>query len=166
MGRAVAALIDRELAAALGALGGNDGPLFAPQAEERLANWEARLSSREFDLDAAEQRIRRWSERLRSRERVLEVRERSIEAMAKLSTMSAIAQIEAGRNERCPWGQASSTSTATACRVGRRNRVLEGPMEGRRRSARNHRRTLGLALLRRPADDSCHPGQARFRQGS
>ena len=84
MGRAIAVLIEHELADALGDAGSGVGSVFAHQAEERMAEQEAKLASREAKLEAGEARIRRWSEQLRDRQRELHVRERRVEAMRKL----------------------------------------------------------------------------------
>jgi hypothetical protein len=101
MGRAVAELIDHELASALGDSGRGPASLFEEQAQRRLADREAALSKRERELVEAEERMRRWNAHLRRREHEIEVRERRVEAA---TTLSPPAQVPAktGRNERCP----------------------------------------------------------------
>lgn len=103
MGRAVAALIDHELASALGDSGGAPASLFEEQTQRRLADREAALSKRERELVEAEERMRRWSAHLRGREHEIEVRERRVEAATTLSP-SAPFPAKTGRNERCPCG--------------------------------------------------------------
>ena len=85
MGRAVAALIDHELASALGDSGRAPASLFEEQAQRRLADREAALSKRERELVEAEERMRRWSAHLRGWEHEIEVRERRVEAATTLS---------------------------------------------------------------------------------
>lgn len=104
MGRAVAALIDHELASALGDSGGAAASLFEEQTQRRLADREAALSKRERKLVEAEERMRRWSAHLRGREHEIEVRERRVEAATTLSPQPAQVPAKAGRNERCPCG--------------------------------------------------------------
>ena len=102
MGPAIVTLIDRELADALGDSGGGVGSVLAHQAEEHMADREAKLASRETELEASEERIRRRSQLLRDRERELEVREWRVNATMKLAAQPAKTWSKAGRNERCP----------------------------------------------------------------
>jgi len=81
MGRAIAALIDHE-----------------------LADREAALTKRGNELSEAEERVRRWSEHLRGREHEIEVREWRVEAATNLPSRPAGARTKTGRNERCPCG--------------------------------------------------------------
>ncbi len=55
-----------------------------------------------------------WIGRLRRWEDELEVREQRADAVSKLVSRPSTARSKIGRNERCPCGQVSSTSTATA----------------------------------------------------
>jgi hypothetical protein len=65
MGRAVAALIDRELLSVFGEHTAGEWPVFALQATEELKNREARVGEREHKVDTDETRMRESSERLR-----------------------------------------------------------------------------------------------------
>ena len=103
MGRAGAALIDHELAPALGDSGSASASLLEEQTQRRLADREAALSKRERELVDAEERMRRWSAHLRGREHEIEARERRVEAATTLSP-SAPFPAKTGRNERCPCG--------------------------------------------------------------
>lgn len=104
MGRAIATLINNELASVFGDSGGAAAPLLEEQAQRRLADREAALTKRESELGEAEERMRRWSEHLRGREHEIEVRERRMEAVTKLSAQPAQVPPKTGRNERCPCG--------------------------------------------------------------
>ena len=75
MGRAIAALIDHELASMFGDSSGGAVSMFEEQAQRRLADREAALTKRGNELSAAEERVRRWSQHLRGREHEIEVRE-------------------------------------------------------------------------------------------
>ena len=89
MGRAGAALIDHELAPALGDSGSASASLLEEQTQRRLADREAALSKRERELVDGEHEI--------------EARERRVEAATTLSP-SAPFPAKTGRNERCPCG--------------------------------------------------------------
>jgi hypothetical protein len=104
MGRAVAALIDHELASVFGNLSEGAVPLFEEQAQWQLVDRQAALTKQERELDAAEERVRRRSEHLRGWENELEVREWRVEAVTKLSTRPVQVRAKTGRNERCPCG--------------------------------------------------------------
>ena len=104
MGRAIAALIDRELASVFGDSSSGAVSMFEEQAQRRLADREAALTKRGNELSAAEERVRRWSEHLRGREHEIEVREWRVEAATKLPSQPAGARTKTGRNERCPCG--------------------------------------------------------------
>ena len=102
MGRAIAALIENELAGALGDSGGGVGSVYGYRAEELMSAREAKLASREAEMEASEHRMRRRSERLRDREREIEVREWRLEVVTKLAARPVEAASKTGRNERCP----------------------------------------------------------------
>ena len=68
MGRAIAVLINHELASLMGDLSGESRTWFEDQAQRRLADREAALTEREDELAEAEGRMRRQSEHLRDRE--------------------------------------------------------------------------------------------------
>jgi hypothetical protein len=104
MGRALAAMIDRELVAVFNDSAGDSSPVFAEQAEEELARRQDQLAHRELDATAVEERLRAWSERLRRSEGEVEARERRAEFTAKMSAQPREAPNKVGRNERCPCG--------------------------------------------------------------
>jgi hypothetical protein len=104
MGRAIVALIDRELNSVFDDANGAAGSMLEEQAQTQLADREAALTRREQELDAAEERVRRWSEHLRGREHRIEVREWRVEAATKLASQPAEVRTKTGRNERCPCG--------------------------------------------------------------
>lgn len=104
MGRAIAALIDHELASMIDDSSGGARPMFEEQAQRRLADREAALARREPELGAADERLRRWNEHLRGREHEVEVREWRVEAATKLPSQPAEVRTKTGRNERCPCG--------------------------------------------------------------
>ena len=104
MGRAIAALIDHELASVLGDSSDGSGAWFEEQAERRLVDREAALAKREGELVEAEERVRRWSEHLRDREREVEAHEWRLEVAKKLTGQPTSARPKTGRNERCPCG--------------------------------------------------------------
>ena len=105
MGRAVLALIDRELGSVFGESTGDEVPLFIGEAEQRLAAArEARIASRERDLDAAEERLRGWTERLRLWEDDLKRLEQQVQLASKPAAQPRSASAKVGRNDRCPCG--------------------------------------------------------------
>lgn len=105
MGRAIAALIDHELASVLSNSGEGVVSVFEEQAQWQLLEREAALTKREQELGAAEDRVRRRNEHLRGWENELEVREWRVEAATKLSAQPATkVGAKTGRNERCPCG--------------------------------------------------------------
>ncbi|HEX9854789.1 MAG TPA: SEC-C domain-containing protein [Acidimicrobiia bacterium] len=104
MGRAIAQLIDYELASVFGKSSEGAVSMFEEQAQRQVVDREAALTKREGELGAAEERVRRWSEHLRGWEHELEVREWRVEAATKLSTQPAQVSAKTGRNERCPCG--------------------------------------------------------------
>ncbi len=104
IGRAIAALIDQELASVFSNSTEGAVPVFEEQAQRRLADLEASLAERKQELGAAEERLQRQSEHLRGWENELEVREWRAETAAKLSNQPIQARAKTGRNERCPCG--------------------------------------------------------------
>ena len=85
MGRAIMALIDREMVSVFGESTGDEVPLLAGRAEEQLAAREAQVDVREREVKAAEGRLRRQNERLRLWEDELEARDRRAELAARLT---------------------------------------------------------------------------------
>ena len=104
MGRAIMALIDRELVSVFGECAGDEIPVFAGRAEEQLAAREVEVTTRERDVEAVEERLRRWTERLCLREGELETREQRAELVSRLAARPREAGAKVGRNERCPCG--------------------------------------------------------------
>lgn len=104
MGRAIAALIDRELVSVFGEVSDGKVPVFAAEAEEELSRREAAVADRVGRLGGEEQRVREWGERLRLWEQELQRREQQTEFVAKLAARSRATSSKIGRNERCPCG--------------------------------------------------------------
>src|SRR5680860_408625 len=104
MGRAIMALVERELVIVVGESAGEGAPVFAQRAEEQLAARERHVAAREHDLEAAEERLRVWTVRLRLREGELEALEQRIQLASKLASRPMEASVKVGRNERCPCG--------------------------------------------------------------
>ena len=86
MGRAIVALIDREMASVLGESAGENYSVLAERVREELASRAARVAGREQAAAAAEERLRSRSEHLRRWEGELEVREHRLELALKLAT--------------------------------------------------------------------------------
>lgn len=103
MGRAIAALIDHELASVFGDHS-DATSMFEERAQRQLADRDVALTKREREISAAEGQVRRRSEHLRRWENELEVREWRVEAATTLSTQKAQVRVKTGRNERCPCG--------------------------------------------------------------
>jgi hypothetical protein len=104
MGRAIAVLIDHELASVIGDSSGESGTAFEEQAQRRLRDREAALTKREGELAEAEDRVRRQCERLRDRVREVEAREWRFEVAKRLTGQPSGTMAKTGRNERCPCG--------------------------------------------------------------
>jgi hypothetical protein len=104
MGRAIAAMIDRELMAVFSDSAGDSSPVFAEQAEAELAKRQEQVARREMYATAVEGRSRAWDERLRRWEGELEAREQRAEFAAKMSGRTRETPTRVGRNERCPCG--------------------------------------------------------------
>lgn len=103
MGRAIAALIDRELASAAD-VPGDDSPVLAQRAREQLANREAEIVGRERAMALAEERLRSRSEHLRHWEAELQTLAQRVELASKLAAQRRDDGPKIGRNERCPCG--------------------------------------------------------------
>jgi len=104
MGRAIAMLINHELAGVVDNTDREDAPVFATRAHEELAKREAEIAHREQTLEAGEDRPRAWDEHLRRRAGDLDARERQAELAAALSARSEQPRGKVGRNEPCPCG--------------------------------------------------------------
>jgi hypothetical protein len=102
MGRAITALIDRELIGVFGDTIGDDSPAFARRAEHELATRETQVAARESRVEDTEKRLRRWSENLRQLQTELEAREQRTKLASKLAARPPGAGRKVGRNERCP----------------------------------------------------------------
>jgi hypothetical protein len=105
MGRAIMALIERELVSVFGESTGDESPIFAGRAEEQLAPREAQVAAREHEVKEAEKRARIQNDRLRRWEDELEAREHRIELASNLRLRPAAASPRVGRNERCRAGR-------------------------------------------------------------
>jgi hypothetical protein len=103
MGRAIVALIDRELASVAGA-SSDDYPVLAQRIREQLAKREAAIASRERETAVAEERLRSRSAQLRRQEAELQALAQRVELAAKLVARSGDSTPKAGRNDRCPCG--------------------------------------------------------------
>ncbi len=104
MGRAIAMLIDSELAMTLDESDGTVLSVTAQRIAERLADREATLTRREGELVAIEQRLRRLNQHLGNWEHEVEARERRVESTSKPAVQQLTARTRIGRNERCPCG--------------------------------------------------------------
>ena len=103
MGRAIIALIDRELASVAGD-SIDDGPVLAHRVREQLTNREDELVDRERAVSAAEERQRSRSEQLRRREAELQTLAQRVERASKLAAQRGDSTPKVGRNDRCPCG--------------------------------------------------------------
>ncbi len=103
MGRAIVALIDRELATAADTSGDNS-PVLAQRIREQLARREAEVANRERAVASAEGRLRIMSEQLRRWEAELQTLAQQLELASKLAAQNRDATPKVGRNERCPCG--------------------------------------------------------------
>lgn len=106
MGRAIAALIDQELLAVVGAQAG-DGASLAEPAGEELARRIKHVARREDQVATVEGRLQAWNVHLRGWEEELEARARQVEVGAKTVAQAKEAGKEVGRNERCRCGSGS-----------------------------------------------------------
>ena len=104
MGRALAAMIDRELMAVFSDSAGDSSPVFAEQAEVEQARRQQQVARRELDARAVEERLRAWNEHLRRWEGELETREQRAELTATMPARTRETPTRVGRNERCPCG--------------------------------------------------------------
>ena len=103
IGRAIVALIDRELAS-VAEISGDDSPVLAQRVSEQLANREAEVADRERAVSAAEERQRGRSERLRASEAELQTLTQRVEVASKLAARGDHNILKVGRNDRCPCG--------------------------------------------------------------
>ena len=101
MGRAIVALINRELAS-MAEASGDDSPVLAQLAREQLASREAELGVRERDIEAVEERYHSRSEQLRRWEAELQTLAQRIQLASKLAGQRDDTTPKVGRNERCP----------------------------------------------------------------
>lgn len=104
MGRAIVALIDRELVSVFGDQLGDHLPVFAEQAEVELVKRQTQVAGREEKVAVVEERLQVWNEHLRTWESGLESRERRVEFAAKMAARTREPEAKVGRNERCPCG--------------------------------------------------------------
>lgn len=104
MGRAIAALIARELVSVFGDHTDERSPVLAEHAEEELAKRQEQLARQEKTAAAVEERLRTWEAHLRTMQAEIETRERRLEFAAKMAAQPKQAETKVGRNERCPCG--------------------------------------------------------------
>lgn len=104
MGRAIVALINRELTSMFGDHAAEEAPVLALKAEAKLAAREAQLAAREQRLEELEQSQRARSDSLRRCESELEAREQRLELASKIAAQPRHTAPKTGRNERCPCG--------------------------------------------------------------
>lgn len=104
MGRAIVSLIDRELVSVLGESTGDQIPVFEERAHAELTAREVGVAARERKVEASEERLRRWAERLRLAEGELDARELRAQLASRPVPRPTHANVEPGRNERCPCG--------------------------------------------------------------
>lgn len=104
MGRAIAAMIDRELVSVFDESAGDPSPVFAEQAEEELVRRQKQVARREEEAVRVEERLRAWNEHLRRWERELETQERRAELAAKPAAQAREPANKVRRDERCPCG--------------------------------------------------------------
>lgn len=103
MGRAVVALIVRELGGVVDEHGNTKAPTLAGRVAEEMATREARVESRERDVAAADRRLRQRDQQLRAREADLLAREHRLEVASRVARRQEPSR-KVGRNERCPCG--------------------------------------------------------------
>ena len=103
MGRAIVALIDRELAS-VAETSIDDSPVLAQRAHQRLASRETEVETRERAVASASERLRIGSQRLGRWESELEERERRVELAFQVIAQRQNTDPKVGRNQRCPCG--------------------------------------------------------------
>lgn len=103
MGRAIVALIDREMAS-VAETSLDDSPVLAQRVREQLAKREAEVASRERAVASAEGRLRSRSEQLRRWEAELQMLAQRVELASKLAAHRDDSTPKVGRNDRCPCG--------------------------------------------------------------
>lgn len=85
MGRAIAALIDRELLCVVGDHTGDHPAVFAGRVGEELARRQEQVARREEKIAVVEERLRAWSDQLGQWEDELETRMPRVEFLARMS---------------------------------------------------------------------------------
>ncbi|GBE22648.1 hypothetical protein BMS3Bbin01_02024 [bacterium BMS3Bbin01] len=103
MGRAIVALMDRELAS-VAETSSDDSPVLAQRAREQLEHREADVAGRERAVAAADERMRGRSERLRRWEAELQTEAQQVELASRLAAQRRDPTPKVGRNDRCPCG--------------------------------------------------------------
>jgi len=104
MGRAIVALIDRELVSVFGDRTEEHPAVFAGKAEEELARRQEQVARREEKATVVEERLRAWNAHLRRWEVELETRERRVAFAAEEAAQLAEVGTKVGRNQRCQCG--------------------------------------------------------------
>ena len=103
MGRAIVALINRELAG-VAEISVEDSPVLAQRAREELAKREGEVASREQTVASAEKKLRSRSVQLRRWEAELQTLTQRVELASQLATQRRDDGPKIGRNDRCPCG--------------------------------------------------------------
>ena len=103
MGRAIVALINRELAS-MAEASGDDSPVLAHRVRRQLVRRKAEVANRERAVASAEERLRRRSEQLRRWEAELQMTAQRLELASKLAARNRDTTPKVGRNDRCPCG--------------------------------------------------------------
>lgn len=104
MGRAIMALIERELVSVFDECRDDDQPVLARNMQEHFVEREEEIIARERELDTAGDRLKEQSKRLRLWEDELRSLEQQVEMRPKPVTRPTRAAPKVGRNERCPCG--------------------------------------------------------------
>jgi hypothetical protein len=102
MGRAIVALIERELGVFDDV--DDDQPSSTGDAQEQLAAREEELNVRERELATERDRVKAEAERLRIWHAELRSLEHNLETRSRITAQPPQADPKVGRNERCPCG--------------------------------------------------------------
>lgn len=104
MGRAIAALIDCELAGVAAEASGDGSSVLTQQVSERLAKRDADVASREEAVAVGEESLRTRSEQLRLWETELQTLAQRVQSASRLAARRDDSTPRVGRNDRCPCG--------------------------------------------------------------
>ena len=101
MGRAIAALIDHELAR-VAENSGDDSPVLTQRTGEQLAKREADVANRERNVGEVEERLRHRDKQLRQWEADLQTLAQRVQLASKPAAERDGSAPKVGRNDRCP----------------------------------------------------------------